>query len=271
MTFSLKQARSPVYDGAYAGVATDTFSVQPAIGDLVVVVGGGFNSSALLAVSDNQGHTYTLIQPSAADSQVCIAYAVVTASSGSFTVTVNTSSRGSSAQISLWSGQHATPLDVSSVTGTPAPSVTTTAAGDLIITVAGANNGGNTFTTPSGFTTMGQVNGANLDFSSAYKIGGSAGAETATWNRDKAIIAAFKTAATVTPTLSVGNATCTNLDGTVNVRVTLSSANAANTTFTINTADVTAIAGPDYTAITGGTGTIPAGSLYVDIPVTIQP
>ena len=74
------------------------------------------------------------------------------------------------------------------------------------------------------------------------------------------------------PTIGVGNATVTEGNsGTVNAvfTVSLSSASGLPVSATVNTANGTATAGSDYTAIVGGTVTVPAGSTTATVTVPV--
>ncbi len=69
------------------------------------------------------------------------------------------------------------------------------------------------------------------------------------------------------PTLSVADAS--GEEGTtVQVRVSRSFATASAATFSYSMANGTAVSGTDYTGVSG-TGTIPAGAAFVDLPVTL--
>ena len=57
---------------------------------------------------------------------------------------------------------------------------------------------------------------------------------------------------------------------TVYVRVSQTSTRSVNTTFLYSTANVSASSGSDYVAVSGATGTIVAGQLFVDLPITIN-
>lgn len=74
------------------------------------------------------------------------------------------------------------------------------------------------------------------------------------------------------PTVSTTDVTVNNLSGTAVVTITLSSdALAGGVSGTVNTADITAIAGVDYTAQTGVAFSIPEGSASGTITIPILP
>lgn len=76
----------------------------------------------------------------------------------------------------------------------------------------------------------------------------------------------------VTPTASIADVTVNNLSGNAVVTITLSSdALAGGVSGTVNTADITAIAGVDYTAQTGVAFSIPEGSASGTITIPILP
>ena len=76
--------------------------------------------------------------------------------------------------------------------------------------------------------------------------------------------------ATPVPSLSIGDVTVGEGDGTAALAVTLSATSTQDVTVSYNTADVSATAGADYTAVSNGIATITAGnkSTEISIPVT---
>lgn len=75
-----------------------------------------------------------------------------------------------------------------------------------------------------------------------------------------------------TTNIAIGNATTTEGDsGTLAMTfpITVTPASAAPITLTVNTTNGTATAGADYTAITAGSFTIPAGTTDIDLNVTV--
>lgn len=196
-----------VYDSTYLGVLADSFASLPTVGNYVIVLMTGFNSSITFSVSDNQGHTYNVTYQQTGDSNLGIAFVKVATSSGTFTVTVTHSDTDRSASIQLI---EASGLAASSVFdandwdtgGVAQPAITTTAAGDLILVLAGANGGGNTMPETSGnYTQIAAHNGSNFDVYSYYKVAGAAGSEatalggTFVTNNLTGQIIAFKAAA----------------------------------------------------------------------------
>jgi len=245
MSITVRQVRSPVYNGAYAGTISDSFTTQPDVGDYVIALAASFNGAGGNTVTDNQGNSYTKISGRTADTGTAIFYSKVATSSGTFTVTNSSGGeRGTALQLYLLSGVKATsPADGNSVAGDPVVSVTTTAAGDFVVTMSAKNNGGTTYTTPSGFTNGGQVNGANLDFASAYKIGGAATTETATWNDTFAFIAAFLAEPASGPTVTDVSDDSADEGSAIVHTVTLSGATSGTT---------------NYASTLAGSGTYPA-------------
>lgn len=76
----------------------------------------------------------------------------------------------------------------------------------------------------------------------------------------------------VLPTITTVNVLCTKYDTSVTIPVTLSdAAKVGGVSGTVNTADITAIAGVDYTAQTGVAFSIPEGSASGTITIPILP
>ena len=80
---------------------------------------------------------------------------------------------------------------------------------------------------------------------------------------------AASTPATPVPSVSISDATVGEADGTATLTVTLSASSTQNVTVSYNTADGTAMAGSDYTAVTNGSATITAGTTSTDITISI--
>ena len=72
-----------------------------------------------------------------------------------------------------------------------------------------------------------------------------------------------------TPTLSIDDVSVSEGDGIASFTITLSGASGQDVSVTVATADDTATAGSDYTAVGATVVTIPAGSISVSVPVTI--
>lgn len=184
MTIALVQSRPEVaYVTTYAGTLSDSFASLPAIGNYVLVVGGAYNASSTFAVSDNQGHTYTVNQSAGGDTTMFFAFVKVATSGGTFTVTATQAgNRSATLQISEFSGIDATtPLGNYAFSPTMAAAAATTVTGQLAITAIGGNGTGGAFTNPSGFTSLDIDSHADCAQASAYKICGAAATETATW------------------------------------------------------------------------------------------
>ena len=75
--------------------------------------------------------------------------------------------------------------------------------------------------------------------------------------------------ATPAPSLSVGDETVGEADGMVTLTVTLSAISTQDVTVSYATADGTATAGTDYTAVTNGSATVTAGDMSVEISIPI--
>ncbi|MCU0754885.1 MAG: hypothetical protein MUE46_07140 [Xanthomonadales bacterium] len=87
-----------------------------------------------------------------------------------------------------------------------------------------------------------------------------------------ALLALLFTPLVAAQNIAIDNATATEGDDgslAISFPVTISPASAAAITLTVNTANGTATAGADYTAITAGTFNIPAGTTNIDLDVTI--
>jgi len=293
MTIAQVQTRpTAAYVSTYAGTLSDSFASLPTIGNYVIVVGGAYNATATFGVTDNQGHTYTVNQSAGGDTTMFFAFAKVTASSGTFTVTsTQAGNRSATMQISEWSGIDAsTPLGNFAFSSSMAAAAATTVTGQLAITAIGGNGTGGAFTNPSGFTTMDIATYANAAQGSSYKLCGAAATETATWTGTPpsdsviSLIALFMPAAGSTPTLSVSDPTAVAAaSGSSAVyTVTLSASSASVITCTSVLTDITAYQGTDYTGpitsgmcsnsvtVSGSTMSIPAGvtSFTVTVPVT---
>ena len=80
---------------------------------------------------------------------------------------------------------------------------------------------------------------------------------------------AASTTATPIPTVSIADATVGEADGTATLTVTLSATSAQDVTVSYNTADGTATAGADYTAVANGMATVMAGATSTDITIAI--
>ncbi|MFA5974317.1 MAG: Calx-beta domain-containing protein, partial [Lentimicrobiaceae bacterium] len=74
---------------------------------------------------------------------------------------------------------------------------------------------------------------------------------------------------TIAPALSINDVTVNENAGNATFIVTLTKARTCDVTFTVNTANNTAVSDSDYTSITSATYTIPAGSTSVNISVPI--
>lgn len=82
----------------------------------------------------------------------------------------------------------------------------------------------------------------------------------------------IEVAGVVTSNIAIGNATTTEGDSgslPMTFPITVTPASAVPITLTVNTANGTATAGADYTAITGGSFTIPANTTNIDLDVTV--
>ena len=257
MTIALVQQKpNASYVSTYAGTISDSFASLPAIGNLVIVSGGAFNGTPTFAVSDNQGHTYTTVANPAGDSAIFIAFAVVTASSGTFTVTAtNGGQRSATLNISEWSG-----AATSSVAGNYSVSgismsrtADTTVSGQLAIAVAGGNGTGGNYTEP--FTLMDEDILANCIFSVSYKICGAPATETAAWtgtlssDSNNTAFALFMPGASG-PTVTSVTQTSGGTEGSPAVMtVALSGATSGSTNFAATLAGVTATgSGTDFTS-----------------------
>ena len=75
--------------------------------------------------------------------------------------------------------------------------------------------------------------------------------------------------ATPLPAASIADATVGEGDGTATLTVTLSASSTQNVTVSYNTADGTATAGADYTAVSNGMATVTAGNTSADISIPI--
>jgi hypothetical protein len=71
------------------------------------------------------------------------------------------------------------------------------------------------------------------------------------------------------PTLSINDVTVNESAGTAHLTVSLNTASGKPVSFQVDTSDVTATAGSDYTAVVAGAGSIPAGSLTTTVDVAI--
>lgn len=93
----------------------------------------------------------------------------------------------------------------------------------------------------------------------------------ANWTGDDLAAVTYPSSFTIisTPTISVDAPSVTEGGGALTFRVSLSQVSASNVTFSYATGTGSASAGADYTAIAAIAGQINAGSLFVDIPVTI--
>ena len=70
---------------------TCTFSAPPIIGNGIVVIISGYNSTAVTALSDNRGHTYLLADSKVSSSLVAAVYylPIITITGSPFTITLN--------------------------------------------------------------------------------------------------------------------------------------------------------------------------------------
>lgn len=91
-------------------------------------------------------------------------------------------------------------------------------------------------------------------------------ARTSVFTINGNVLAAVGSASPSLPSILVANAQG-NEGTSINVRVSITSVTGNDVTFDYSTADVSAIAGEDYTTASG-VGTITAGNLSVDIPVS---
>jgi hypothetical protein len=193
MTIALAQSTSAVDAGTYGASVAATFGSTPAVNSLITVTGFMSNGdAATIEVEDNQtpSNAYTVVKNSGAYPHNCfVAYAIATASTGTFTATVSWTggTKDATIQAQEWSGAATSSvLDVSAnpdrTVGTTTASVTTTAAGDLLIS-AFADNGTSAITStgPAGYAQSWFKNQADGGGSAAYKIAGAAGSESVTW------------------------------------------------------------------------------------------
>jgi hypothetical protein len=149
---------TPSKDLAYPG--------NVAAGDLLVCGGFIFNAAPPAAgVSDTRLTPYTVLSfaPNASE-RGFIAFGIAP-SSGANTVTVNSSIGGSYISFSIdeFSGVHATPLSVdgsgatsNGTSSTPADSITTLTADELIVAVLGYDGATTTIAPGSGWTEIGE-------------------------------------------------------------------------------------------------------------------
>lgn len=176
--------------GTYSAYISDSFASLPAIGSVVIVTGAFHSSASVGLIDDNQGHIYTVLQTPNSDTVMYVAYCVVTASSGTFTVKAVNSMARATMQISNWS---ASDLNTASLignysvasTGILSRNATTTVTGQLAITAVSGNGstgfGGDYNNPPSTFTAMDEYLASRCTLATAYKTCGSAGTETAAW------------------------------------------------------------------------------------------
>lgn len=180
------------YVSTYAGTLSDSFASAPAVGSVVTAVGSSFNIGSAFSFGDNQGgaNTWNIIaEVPQGDTNLCVAYCIVAASSGTFTVNMGCTNtpRSAALQIINWSAADfniASLLGNYSISGaTPLDrSVVTTVAGQLLISVAAGNGSGGDFTNPpSTLAASGEVNLSNCTMATAYKTCGSPGTEAVTW------------------------------------------------------------------------------------------
>ena len=252
----------------YAGTLSRTFSSPPAIGDVVIATGGSRSDVVTWDVTDNYSNGpsahYSIYQTGNSQPfSAFVAFAVVTTTGASFTVTA-ASTAGQQAEnldIELWSGgSGAGVLDASSLGSyqlnvPTTASVTTTEAGDLLISSFVDSNAVTLTTPPSGYTSMMAVSTATSGHGSAYKIAGAAGSETVTWPEysgtgyTRAVLVALKAGASG-PTVTGVTQTSGGTEGSPAVMtVSLSGATSGSTNFAATLVGVTATgSGTDFTS-----------------------
>jgi hypothetical protein len=180
----------------------------------VVVWWRSAGASATLAVDDTRSTTWNTIVSDAISLgtgtyRLAIVWGVA-ASSGANTIDFADSGGSAymSASVNEFSGQHASPLSVSTTTpntGTsvdPVGTLTTLNAGELVIGIAGHGDGAApTLAVDAPSTQFGEKETDNLDMahSAAYRVGGAAGSHAINWTVGSSVVwstlvASFKAA-----------------------------------------------------------------------------
>lgn len=175
------------------GDRTLAFPGNVTSGNLLIVAGCGFHPGSpdpAPTITDTRSTVYTVASAVVfTNGRLFIGYGVAP-STGSCTVTVDWASAdtGSSLSIDEFSGQHATPLDVDggSSTGTsttPADSLTTLTANDLLIGVmAHDGSSGISITPDAPWNQIGEEeNNTAQDHSAVFQIVTTATSYTASW------------------------------------------------------------------------------------------
>lgn len=175
------------------GDRTLSFPGNVTSGNLLILAGCGFtvgSADPAPTITDSIGTAYTVASAVVfTNGRLFIGYGVAP-SSGANTVSVDwaTADTGSSFSIDEFSGQHATPLDVDggSSTGTsttPADSLTTLAANDLLIGVmAHDGSSGISITPTANYTQIGEEETNTFqDHNAVFRIATSATSYTVDW------------------------------------------------------------------------------------------
>lgn len=209
---SIVYVQSAITRKSNAGNPAVSFSATPTVGNLVVAAVACYSASNcnVTSVTDNQANTYTVIAKNVAyfstQATVSLYYTVVTASSGTFTVTANlTASSDSTLAVAEYSGvAQSSPVDISTTaTGSSTAAtatMTTTNANDLLIQVVGIGGSGAAPTAGSGFT-MRQSSSGSLSESIGLQdqVVTTAGSKTASMTTPDSgwatVFVAFKQAA----------------------------------------------------------------------------
>ena len=267
MAWTPVQHPAPVHKyGVYGSPITNAFASPPAIGSLIIATGGGKSDAVTWAVSDNYSNgtlgQYAVLNIGTGNNfNGYIAYAVVTATGSGFTVSAaDTGQNSQTIDIMEWSGGAGVSFDTSTISGlyinaNNPVSATSTAAGDLAISVWIAGGAIGAPATPSGYTSIFSMTDAAASRGAAYKVLGAAGSETATWTTynaseyTRAGIVLFKAGASG-PTVTSVTQTSGGTEGSPAVMtVALSGATSGSTNFAATLAGVTATgSGTDFTS-----------------------
>lgn len=188
----LVQHPAPASAGSTTTSLSESFVSLPSVGNTVHAFCSGTLTNETLSMADNHANSYTVVtggstQVSGVVATIVGSYAHVATSTGTFTVTcTSTSADFLTILILEYSGEPATPVVDgtnkavgSSGTAWSPGSITTTAAGDLILGACGSSAGTLTLTPASGFTIeSSQLNGNSFAVGAVEDQIGAAGTYT---------------------------------------------------------------------------------------------